>query len=230
MNLEKIKNRFLRLDIYSKLIALGSFVTVISVVMPWYEDLDAFKTGDMFLGLTGPLYLAGYVILLSSLFSLSLIGLNILEKKAPRLPMQANHIHIAAAILNIFLLVLVHSVYFHDKFGVNIALKESRFGMSIAFLGSLTLLASSIIAERKKVGTLEFDHGKLEPLITLNRHSRDQRDLTPQLSDMPKAEQVEHKSPLTNANHQIRTDIRETVQKDMTTENKAGGQPWRMDL
>lgn len=230
MNLERIKNRFLRLDTYSKMLILASFVTVISVFMPWYEDLDAFKTGDMFLGLTGPLYLAGYVILLSSAFSLSLVTLTLLEKTPPRLPMKSNHIHIASAVLNIFLLVLVHSVYFHDKFGVNIALKESRFGMTLAFFASVTLLIVSVLAERKKGVSLDFDNGKLEPLIKMDSHTRDQRDL--ESNKLPGSEpaHISHRAPMSKVNHEIRNGVLETVKKEPSTESKINNQPWRMDL
>lgn len=217
MNLERIKIRFMRLPLFSKLLAVGSFLAVISVAMPWYEDLDAFKTGDMFLGITGPLYLAGYVILLASALSLGLVVFNILEKKPPRLPMKENHVHIAAGVLNIFLLILVNSVYFHDKFGVNIALKDARFGMTIAFIGSVVLLVSSIMLEKKKSVALEFDEGRLEPLIELHDH-REARTL----------EEKQHNGAQ-NENHQaVRTGIRDTLHNQKPANTST--QPWRMDL
>lgn len=215
MNWERIKTRFMRLPLYSKLLAVGSLLAVVSVFMPWYEDLDAFKTGDMFLGITGPLYLAGYVMLLASALSFSLVAFNILDKKAPRLPMKENHVHIAVGVLNIFLLILVNSVYFHDKFGVNIALKDARFGMTLAFIGSGLLLASSIMLENKKVSPLEFDDGKLEPLIQL----REQRNLEEKEDHLPQKE-----------NHQaVRTGIRDALHTNDKPDNTSG-QPWRMDL
>ncbi len=220
MNTERIKNRFLALNLYSKLIVLGSFLTLISVFMPWYEDLDAFKTGDMFLGITGPLYLAGFVILLASGLALSLPLLSIFDKKAPRLPMKANHLHIAVGAMNIFLLILVNSVYFHAKFGVNIALKDSRFGMTVAFLGSALLLLAGILIEKKKVNTLEFESGKLEPLIEIKPQAREQRDLKEQKETAHKVDSALTKFSTTDNKNNVRSGVRETLNT----------QPWRMDL
>ncbi|MBI4231741.1 hypothetical protein HY605_00795, partial [Candidatus Peregrinibacteria bacterium] len=66
------KSRLKKLAISKKLILVGSGLMVVSAFLPWYSDLDRFKIGDTFLGITGPLYLVGFLVLLAGLASFGL--------------------------------------------------------------------------------------------------------------------------------------------------------------
>lgn len=120
---------------------------MISTVLPWYSDIDRFNIGDTFLGITGPLYLAGFTVLAASAASFTLIMLNLLGKRQPRLPVKEGHLHVFDAIISGVMLLLVNSVYFHPKFGISIADKSLGVGMLLAFAG-VSLFLFSAIASR----------------------------------------------------------------------------------
>ena len=168
MSPNNLKIRLKNLNTKKKLVLIGSLLTIVSVVLPWYKDLDRFKTGDIFLGVTGPTYLAGVIILLSSLLCAGLVGLELLEKPKPRLPMKENTVYVMAASLSIFLLIIVNSVYFHPKFGINLVEKTMGFGMWMAIVGVAMEMVGGVMVLRKNEVSFEAE-GKIEPLINMSR-------------------------------------------------------------
>lgn len=164
MTLARLKETFLRLPIHTKLIAAGAVLLVVSTFLPWYADRDSYNIGDQFLGITGPTSLIGIFILLLGIFSLVLVSYHIIERRMPRLPISEVHAHIFVAAQSLFLLLIVNSIYFHPKFGVNITLKESRFGMITAVIGGIILLIGGILKNREERDG-EDDIGHIEPLI-----------------------------------------------------------------
>jgi hypothetical protein len=166
MSFERIKESFLHLPKHTKLIGIGSFILAISTVLPWYADLDSYRIGDQFLGVTGPASFVGIVVLALSVFSFGLFSYRVFDRHVPRLPVREGIIHLFVAIESLFLLVIVNSIYFHPKFGVNITLKESGFGMTIAFIGAIVLLLGGYMQNRKEISK-DTDIGKLEPLIKM---------------------------------------------------------------
>lgn len=173
MSLARIKEKFIRLPRHIKFIGIGGLILAISTVLPWYADLDTYRIGDQFLGITGPASFVGIVILLLSAVSLWVFSYHLLERKVPRLPVREAILHLFVAIESLFLLLLVNSVFFHPKFGVNITLKESRFGMTLAVIGSIVLLIGAYMQNREQIR--EGDEiGKLEPLIKIDPVKREQ--------------------------------------------------------
>lgn len=166
MSLARIKETFLRLPRHTKLIGVGSLILAVSTLLPWYADLDSYKIGDEFLGVTGPASFVGIVVILFSGFSFWIFLQSLLQRRMRRLPVREGIIHLAVATESLFLLVLVNSIYFHPKFGVNITLKESRFGMTIAFAGAIILLIGGYLQNREEIAK-EGDTGRLEPLIKM---------------------------------------------------------------
>ncbi len=151
-----------------KLVFYGSLTMALSAVMPWYSDLDSFRTGDTFLGLTGPMYLVGLLFLglggvaCATLFSRSV------RDKIDQLFSSLGNFYMIAAGFSAFLLLLTNSVFFHPRFGVNVVIKETRFGMLFA-LGGVILLGVGAYFMRKR----QHRHGHLdlestyEPLIKM---------------------------------------------------------------
>ena len=166
MSLSRIRETFFRLPRHIKLIGIGSIVLAISTLLPWYADLDSYRVGDEFLGVTGPASFVGIVILLISGVSLWIFSYHLLERRVPRLPVREGILHLFVAVESLFLLVLVNSIFFHPKFGVNITLKESRFGMTLAFVGSIILLVGGYSYNREQIAKVD-ETGKLEPLIKM---------------------------------------------------------------
>lgn len=166
MSFARIKETFARSPKHTKLIGIGSLLLAISTVLPWYADLDSYRIGDQFLGVTGPASFVGIVILLLSGFSFWIFSYHLLERHVPRLPVREGILHLFVAIESLFLLVLVNSIFFHPKFGVNITLKESRFGMTIAFAAAIVLLVGGYMKNKEEIDS-DKSEGRLEPLIKL---------------------------------------------------------------
>ena len=167
MPTKRIKQLIMDLPMEHKIVGGGSILMAISLLLPWYQDLDSFHTGDMFLGLTGPLYLLGFSILAMSLVNIAFIVFNALEKKLP-VNIRPASFFMVSGIVSFFLLIVANSVYFHPKFGVNITLKESQFGMFIAFIAASLLTVGGYFALRDKQALLkEFQEQAQEPLIKI---------------------------------------------------------------
>lgn len=167
MPTKKLSQIISELPFDAKLVLLGGLVTSLSVFLPWYQDLDAFKTGDIFYGITGPLYLIGLIMLILGMITVLSIISKKWQNKILRLGLELPVMHIIIPAFNLFLLVLANSVYFHAKFGVNIMLKEFRFGMVFAFIGVGLMLIGGIFEYKK--GGVKWDNlkGEAKPLIDI---------------------------------------------------------------
>ena len=164
-----------KLSLPLKLVGIGAFASFVSVFLPWYSDIDKFKTGDTFLGVTGPLYLIGFLFLALSAFSLTLVMYNAFGKNTPKMPISEDNSYIFSGAMSLFLLLIACSIYFHSKFGVNITLKQAGFGMIMAFLGASLVILGGYL--KKKIVKVSFDtEGKLDQLIDLPRPQQSIRD------------------------------------------------------
>lgn len=165
------KYRLKKLPLVSKFVLFGSMLAIIGVFLPWYRDIDKFNTGDVFLGITGPLYLAGIIVLLSSIVSCGMIALRLLEKPVPKLPLKEEQFYVFSSSLSMLMLVLTVSVFFHNKFGVNLIDKSVGIGMMMTFIGCGLVLLGAIIAVKNR--NVSFDvQGHLEPLIDFENRDR----------------------------------------------------------
>ena len=166
----RVRNQFSRLDMTRKWLVGGALLTAISALMPWYEDLDAFGAGDLYLGVTGPLFLVGLMVLVSSLFVIAWIVLPLMDKKLPTLPVKEGALFAFLGVENLFLLMLANSVFFHPKFGVNITLKDTKFGMITVFIGVFVMIWSGYQLYRKEANPSMNTIGSTpEPLIKMPR-------------------------------------------------------------
>lgn len=171
MSFARLKENFIRLSRHTKMIGFGSLILAISTFLPWYSDLDSYNIGYEFLGVTGPTSFVGISILLLAAASLWLFSYHLFERRVPNFSVRESTIHLFTSIQSIFLLVIVNSIYFNPRFGVNITFKESRFGMVLAFMGAITFLAGAYIQIRDE-SEVDREHGKLEPLIKLEQHTK----------------------------------------------------------
>lgn len=170
------KYRLKKLPLVSKFVLFGSMISILGVFLPWYKDIDKFNTGDVFLGITGPLYLAGIIVLLSSIVSCGMIALRLFEKPVPKLPLKEEQFYIFSSSLSLFMLVLTISVFFHNKFGLNLINKSVGIGMMMTFVGCGLVLLGAIIAIKHQ--NVSFDvQGHLDPLIDLDFDNRDRQNL-----------------------------------------------------
>lgn len=182
----KIKDKFLKLALPQKVIGIGALIALISAVLPWYSDIDMYNTGERFLGITGPLYLVGYIIIALSIFSIILTGFYILDKKIPSLPMKESMVYILSGVVSLSLLIIANSVYFHPEFGVNITSKEYGIGMMLALVGAVAVLIGGILQQRES-GTSRFvkefqeetgaiEEETVDPVLELNNFQKEQQE------------------------------------------------------
>jgi hypothetical protein len=142
MATRRLQHGLKKLDVTRKWVLFASTLVALSTILPWYEDLDAFGAGDLYLGITGPLFLVGLMILASAVMVISWIVLPLMGKRLPSLPVKEGALFAFLGVQDLLLLLVANSVFFHPKFGVNITLKDTRFGMIVAFLGVILMIWS----------------------------------------------------------------------------------------
>lgn len=145
------------------MVGIGSIVMVLSLFFPWYQDLDSFRTGDTFTGLTGPMYLTGFTFLVIASLSLLFMVMDYLDRKVPLFKIKTSKLHLWSGIFAFYNLFLVGSVYFHPAFGVNITLKQSGFGMFMAYAAAALMTAGGYLEGRGKAAVKEFEKETREP-------------------------------------------------------------------
>ena len=60
---QRVKQGFLRLPLMKKAILTGSAALVVSTVLPWYDLRNSFGVGATYLGIQGPLFVIGLLVL-----------------------------------------------------------------------------------------------------------------------------------------------------------------------
>ncbi|MEK7529064.1 MAG: hypothetical protein AAB592_04825 [Patescibacteria group bacterium] len=191
MSIDRAKQRFGHLPFGLKLVGIGGVLLALSTLMPWYSDVDAYQSGALFLGITGPGSFAGIIILLMSLGSSWLFLTHVLERRRPKIPVKESVYHTFVGLQSLFLLFIISSVYFHPEFGLNITLKQPGFGLIIAFLSSV-LLSYGGYAFHKQEQKLEDSIGRLEPLVSMPEKSQ----VSPSTEDRASASELSRVSPL----------------------------------
>lgn len=223
----------MRLDVTRKWLLLGSAVAAIGALLPWYADLDAFGAGDRFLGVTGPLFLVGLMVLASAIFAGIWVLFPALGKRLPSLPVKEGALYTFLGIQDLLLLLVANSVFFHPKFGVNIVLKKTQFGMVITGLGVLIMVWSGYQLYKKSAIMRSIGMGEMagempvrepEPLVKMPIPTRE-----PARYGMMRSGQGPVDRAVSSLNKEVgRTLRREPVERDPN--EKSTPQPLQMDL
>ncbi|EKD92565.1 MAG: hypothetical protein ACD_28C00403G0008 [uncultured bacterium] len=174
--MSSLKNAFARLDVTRKWLLLSNLLIAVSAFMPWYQDMDAFGAGDRYLGVTGPLFLVGIVLFLSGMAGSALslyphLGQSLLNK----ISLKEGALFCFLGLHNLFLLLLANSIFFHPKFGVNITLKSTGFGMFASFIGVLLLTWSGYKLYRRPMARPATPYAGIEPRIQMPSSLTDRR-------------------------------------------------------
>jgi hypothetical protein len=168
MPVKRINQIIMDLPFEKKLLGAGSLLMAISVFLPWYEDRDSFNIGDVFLGVTGPLYLVGLTVMTLAIMNIVLIAMDSTGRKIPFGNLKTSSFFLTTGLVSFYLLMVVNSVYFHNKFGVNITLKQSQFGMFTAFISASLMTIGGYLATRERTSILkEFQQSAQESLIKI---------------------------------------------------------------
>lgn len=173
---DSFKSRLKRLPLSAKLILVGAFFASISVFLPWYKDIDKFNTGDLFFGITGPMYLAGIIVLSASVASMGLVLLKVLNRPSPKLPISEDHFHIFGSSVSFLMLILSLSVYFHPKFGINLTNKDAGIGIMMAFIAAGLIMFGAILSIKRKDANASLD-AQVDHLINFESDYRVQANL-----------------------------------------------------
>lgn len=217
MPTKNVSQIFAELSFEKKLLGVGSVLLILSLFLPWYQDLDSFKTGDMFLGITGPLYLVGYSLLILAAMNVAMLFAEINGRKIPYLTVKPSAFFFATGLITFFMLLVVNSVYFHAKFGVNITLKQSQFGMFFAFIAASFITIGGYLSTRDKASLLkEFEDETRDPFMQLPKQEKSRESIRPNVVIEPAVDPV-----------QIAQDVRVGAS---TTIEKKSTQPYRLDL
>ncbi len=168
----------MRLDTTRKWLLLGSVTVAVGALLPWYADIDAFGAGDLYLGVTGPLFLVGLMVLASAVLTGVWVLFPALGKRLPSLPVKEGALYTFLGIQDLLLLLVANSVFFHPKFGVNITLKKTQFGMVLAGIGVLIMVWSGYQLYKKSamirgMGTMGETMEKPEPLVRMPMPARE---------------------------------------------------------
>lgn len=178
-----LPNRLKKLPTVSKLVMAGSFIMMLGVFLPWYSDIDKYGIGEVFLGISGPLYLAGIIILLSGLASFSMIAFRLVNKPIPKLPLKEEQFYVFSSSVSITMLILSISVFFHNNFGVSLVDKSIGVGMYLGLFGSGMVMLGAMMAVKNR--GVNFDvEGNLEPLIEVNDEHREAKPLDMRTEDV----------------------------------------------
>ena len=219
-----------RLEARRKWLLASSVILALSAILPWYEDVDAFGAGDLYLGVTGPLFLVGLMVLASALFVAGWVVLPAMGRRVPKLPIKEGALFTSLGLQNLLLLLVANSVFFHPKFGVNITFKNTKFGMILALAGAIVLVWSGYSyykSELKRTAHLTPE-GKLEPLIKMPENSKRVTSSSPYNGSQAGQDMV------TRATQNINRAADRPVQRyepiERNTGDKPAPQPLRMDL
>lgn len=170
---KNIIDRIKELPSDQKIVFWGAAAMAVSVILPWYSDIDAFKTGDTYFGITGPLYMIGILFLgLSGVAIATLFHYTVREKIEMIFSKLATYYMIAGGFCA-FLLLLANSVYFHPRFGVNIAIKSAGIGMWVALIGVGMMIYGGYTLRKRRERFTDME-SRLEPLIKMP-----EKDYTP---------------------------------------------------
>lgn len=247
MSLNRFKTALASLEVTRKWVLLSSAVIAVSSFLPWYKDLDAFKAGDLYLGVSGPLFLVGLMVLATSLLIGAWIVLPALGKRLPRFPFKEGEVFMFLGIQDLIFLFIANSVFFHPKFGFNILQKQTGFGMIVAFIGVFLLLWSSYSLYRKEKRNAIPREGRApEPLIKFPEPKpevrlQQERPVGPYLGNSPLVSKPGMNRPLhfgsakhdlssQGGHHRNMPKPTPVAPRDNPTSESSGPQPLRMDL
>ena len=209
-----------------KLAAAGSILMIVSLFFPWYQDLDSFRTGDTYIGLNGPMYFAGFTLLVLASLSLLVIITDYLDKKIPLFNVKAARFHLLTGIFSFYMLFLIGSVYFNSHFGVNITLKQSQFGMFMAYISASLITIGGYFSGRERKSIMkDFEKETREAVIKVP--NPEQRKPRENLRSAPAPAPVVQQ-PAMDLNVPETEQVAATPTQDTDSSYKA--QPYRMDL
>lgn len=125
-----------------KAVLLGSLALMLSPLLPWYDQRNSVGIGETYLGIEGPLFAIGFLLLACGAVSFFNLFLPLMGRQFFKLKKRGGTTALALAGQGFLLLLLANSIFYHPDFGLNVSTKTTRFGMVLAF-GALGMMAIS---------------------------------------------------------------------------------------
>ncbi len=147
---QRLKQGFLRLPPMKKVILVSSATLMVSTVLPWYDQRNNFGVGDTFIGVQGPLFAVGLIVLgcgAVAFFNMffPLMGRNFFDLKR-----KSGSLALSLGTQSLLLMVVANSIFFHPDFAATINNKGTRFGMVVAFVSIGAMMISGWWTRRKE--------------------------------------------------------------------------------
>lgn len=150
---KSLVNKFKNLLFEKKVVFFSSLIVLISSALPWLYDLNTRGDGDVFNAFNSPLYLAGVLIFGCALASLVSIVADLYRVKKP---MEDSKIFLILNGAGLGLMLLVVSVFLHNKFGINITYGKSLgIGLYLTFAGLIVSFVCGILIQGKQGNVFE---------------------------------------------------------------------------
>ena len=147
---KRVKQGFLRLPGAKKAILLSSATLMISGVLPWYDNRNSFGVGETYLGVEGPLFLAGILVMAFGAVSFFNLFFPLMGRNFFKLRRKSGMVSLLLGFQSLFLLIIANSVFYHPSFGTNLSHKATRFGMLIAFASIAFMVIAGYLANRRE--------------------------------------------------------------------------------
>ena len=147
---QRIKQGYLRLPAPDKAILVGGGLTMISALLPWYDSMNGYSV-KTYIGLQGPMFLIGVLVLLSGGYCFIKMFLPLIGRDAVQTNFKSGKTALFLGGGVLLLLVLANSIFFHPDFGISVTHKATRFGMMTAFLGSFAMIVGGYFCGKKDV-------------------------------------------------------------------------------
>lgn len=148
---------------------------MVSPLLPWYDNRNSFGIGDSFLGIQGPLFLVGYLVMAFGAISFFNLFFPLMGKNFFQLKRKSGATAMILGAQSLFLLVVSSSVFYHPSFGTNVSHKGTRFGMILAFASiAVMLLAGYMTHRREKNGEMEDEEVMVNPVAEEQPYTQEQ--------------------------------------------------------
>ena len=147
---QRVKQGFLRLPFSKKAILFSSGALMLSTVMPWYDERNSFGIGDTYLGVQGPLFLVGLLVLGFAAITFFNLFFPLMGRNFFNLRRRGGSVALILGAQSLLLLGVANSVFYHPQFGLNLTNKGTRFGMMMAFFCVGAMMISGWMTRRKE--------------------------------------------------------------------------------
>lgn len=152
---QRMKQGFLRLPLRKQVVLVSSAGLMLSPLTPWYDERNSFGVGDSYLGIQGPFFLIGAMVMVLGAVSFFNLFLPLMGKNFFNLKKKGGMASVLLGFQSTLLMVVATSIFFHPDFGVNLSTKSTRFGMTFAFLMSGFMMLAGWLSSRKETNEEE---------------------------------------------------------------------------